>query len=85
MSVVEGRAVVPGPLVLTQPLRAQPGLLAKGSNQPGGHKGVLRLGVKAAEVTARLEAIGSGKSCQIKRRCGGKIIFNKLTPKSMYF
>ena len=71
MSVVEGRVVVPGPLVLTQPLGAQPGLLAKGSNQPGGHKGVLRLGVKAAEVSARLEAIGSGESCQIAWRSLG--------------
>ena len=59
MSVVEGRAVVPGPLVLTQPLGAQPGLLAKGSHQSAGHKCVLSLGVKAAEVTALLQAFGS--------------------------
>ena len=61
MGVVEGRVVVPLPLVLTQPLRAQPGLLAKGSHQAGGYEGVLRLGVKAAEVTALRQALGSGQ------------------------
>ena len=67
MSVVEGRAVVPAPLVLTQPLRAQPGLLAKGSHQPSGNKRVLRLRMKAAEVAAPLQALGSGEMGQITR------------------